>query len=69
MILGLLSLLLRALVVLAGTGMATFALLWHAPGDPAQTIAMARHRSLLSQDIVDEVRFLKPTVGFFEPPI
>ncbi|MEM6498139.1 MAG: ABC transporter permease, partial [Pseudomonadota bacterium] len=56
MIKGVLGLLLRAVVVLAGTGMATFALLWHAPGDPAQTIAMARHRALLSQDIVDQVR-------------
>ena len=37
------GLLLRAVVVLTGTALATFALLWHAPGDPALAIAMARY--------------------------
>ena len=42
------GLLLRAVVVLSGTAILTFALLWHAPGDPAQAIAMARFDALLT---------------------
>ena len=47
-----LGLLLRAVVVLTGTALATFTLLWHAPGDPALAIAMARYDSIVTQDIV-----------------
>jgi peptide/nickel transport system permease protein len=50
------SLLLRALVVLCGTAILTFALLWNAPGDPAQAIAMARFDALLTEDVIDQVR-------------
>lgn len=50
------GLLLRAIVVLFGTAILTFALLWNAPGDPAQAIAMARFDALLTQDVVDQVR-------------
>jgi peptide/nickel transport system permease protein len=49
-------LLLRAVVVLSGTAILTFALLWHAPGDPAQAIAMARFDALLTEDVIDQVR-------------
>ena len=51
-----LGLLLRAVVVLSGAALVTFSLLWHAPGDPALAIAMARYNSLVPQDIVDLVR-------------
>ncbi|MEM8577259.1 MAG: ABC transporter permease [Pseudomonadota bacterium] len=51
-----LALILRAGVVLLGTAVLTFALLWHAPGDPAQAIAMARFDALLTDDIIDQVR-------------
>jgi len=50
------GLLLRTLVVLAGTAFLTFALLWNAPGDPAAAIAMARFDALLSQEVIDQVR-------------
>lgn len=50
------SLLLRAVVVLTGTALATFALLWHAPGDPALAIAMARHNAILPTEVIDLVR-------------
>lgn len=50
------ALVLRAVVVLAGTAFVTFALLWHAPGDPAQAIAMARFDALLTEDVIDQVR-------------
>ena len=50
------GLLLRALVVLSGTAILTFALLWNAPGDPAQAIAMARFDALLSDEVIDQVR-------------
>ena len=50
------GLLLRALVVLSGTAILTFALLWNAPGDPAQAIAMARFDALLTEDVIDQVR-------------
>ncbi|MCP4818236.1 MAG: ABC transporter permease [Shimia sp.] len=52
----LVSLVLRAVVVLAGAAFLTFALLWNAPGDPAQAIAMARFDALLSEDVIDQVR-------------
>jgi len=50
------GLMLRALVVLSGTALLTFALLWNAPGDPAQAIAMARFDALLTDDVIDQVR-------------
>ena len=50
------GLLLRAIVVLIGTALATFALLWHAPGDPALAIAMARFNSVVSTEVIDQVR-------------
>ncbi len=53
---GILGLLLRALVVLTGTALATFTLLWNAPGDAATTIAMARFDTLLSDVVVAQVR-------------
>lgn len=56
MIATLLGLVLRALVVLSGAAIVTFALLWHAPGDPAQAIAMARYDALLTDEVVDIVR-------------
>ncbi|MFK7875583.1 MAG: ABC transporter permease [Paracoccaceae bacterium] len=51
-----LGLLLRALVVLSGTALATFVLLWHAPGDPALAIALARFGMQVPADVVDEIR-------------
>ncbi|APX10891.1 ABC transporter permease [Tateyamaria omphalii] len=56
MIAGVIGLVLRAVVVLAGAAILTFALLWHAPGDPAQAIAMARFDALLTKDVIDQVR-------------
>lgn len=50
------DLVLRAAVVLSGTAILTFALLWNAPGDPAQAIAMARFDALLTKDVIDQVR-------------
>ena len=50
------GLILRAIVVLSGTAIITFALLWNAPGDPAQAIAMARFDALLTEDVIDQVR-------------
>lgn len=50
------GLLLRAFVVLTGTALATFALLWHAPGDPALAIARARYGTVVSQEVLDFVR-------------
>lgn len=47
---------LRAVVVLAGTALATFALLWHAPGDPALAIALARYDAMVPAEVVDRVR-------------
>lgn len=46
------GLLLRAVVVLSGTALLTFALLWNAPGDPAQAIATARFDALLTEDVI-----------------
>ena len=51
-----LGLFLRALVVLTGTALATFTLLWNAPGDAATAIAMARFDTLLSEDVIAQVR-------------
>lgn len=51
-----LGLFLRAGVVLFGTALLTFALLWNAPGDPAEAIAMARFDALLSEDVIEQVR-------------
>ncbi len=56
MIRAILGLLMRAVVVLSGTAILTFALLWNAPGDPAQAIAMARFDALLTEDVIDQVR-------------
>jgi peptide/nickel transport system permease protein len=50
------SLLLRAAVVLAGAALATFALLWHAPGDPALAIALARYDAVVPTEVIDLVR-------------
>lgn len=50
------SLLLRAVVVLTGTALATFALLWHAPGDPALAIALARYDAVIPTEVIDLVR-------------
>lgn len=50
------SLLIRAAVVLSGTAIATFALLWSAPGDPAQAIAIARYNTFATEGFIDEVR-------------
>ncbi len=50
------GLVLRSIVVLMGTAIITFALLWNAPGDPAQAIAMARFDALLTEDVIDQVR-------------
>jgi len=47
---------LRTVVVLAGTALATFALLWHAPGDPAQAIAVARYDAVVSPEIMAQIR-------------
>ncbi|MEP3635746.1 MAG: ABC transporter permease [Paracoccaceae bacterium] len=56
MIVSLLGFLLRAVVVLAGTAVVTFALLWNAPGDPAQAIALARFDALVTEDVIELVR-------------
>lgn len=53
---GILGLLLRAAVVLTGTALATFALLWFAPGDPALAIALARHNAVVPTEVIDAVR-------------
>jgi len=52
----LLGLVLRAAVVLAGTALVTFTLLWNAPGDPALAIAMARHNALVPDDVLAQIR-------------
>lgn len=51
-----LGLLLRAGVVLSGTALATFALLWHAPGDPALAIALARFDAVVPAEVVEQIR-------------
>lgn len=47
---------LRAIIVLTGTALVTFSLLWHAPGDPALAIALARYDAMVSTDVIDIVR-------------
>lgn len=56
MIHAILGLILRAAVVLTGTAIATFTLLWNAPGDPALAIAMARFNAVVPADVIDQVR-------------
>lgn len=56
MILTILSFILRAVVVLSGAAIATFTLLWHAPGDPAMAIARARFATIVDADVVDQIR-------------
>lgn len=56
MIKDLLGFMLRAAVVLTGTAFVTFVLLWNAPGDPAQAIAMARYNALLTEEVIALVR-------------
>ncbi len=51
-----LGLVLRAAVVVSGAALATFALLWTAPGDPALAIAMARFDAVVTADVVAQVR-------------
>jgi len=51
-----LSLTLRAVVVLAGVAVATFALLWHAPGDPALSIALARFDATVGSEVIEKIR-------------
>ena len=51
-----LGLFLRAAVVLTGTALATFTLLWNAPGDPALAIAMARYDAVVPLEVIDQVR-------------
>ncbi|MEM1376060.1 MAG: ABC transporter permease [Pseudomonadota bacterium] len=51
-----LSLIARALVVLLGSALITFLLLWNAPGDPAAVIAQARFDAMIDQEIIDEIR-------------
>lgn len=55
------GLVLRAVVVLTGTALATFALLWHAPGDPALSIAEARYGTMVSAEVLD---FIRAEAGF-----
>ena len=50
------DLLLRAIVVLIGVVLATFTLLWHAPGDPALAIALARYDAQVSADVIEQIR-------------
>lgn len=56
MIATLAGLALRAIVVLSGTAIVTFTLLWNAPGDPAEAIAMARFNTILTEDVINEIR-------------
>ncbi|MEP5633394.1 MAG: ABC transporter permease [Tateyamaria sp.] len=51
-----LNLVLRAIVVLTGTALATFTLLWYAPGDPALAVAMARYNAVVPAEVIDQVR-------------
>ncbi len=56
MIRGVIAMMLRALVVVTGVAVATFALLWNSPGDPALAIALARHGTIVPADVVDHIR-------------
>lgn len=51
-----LGLFLRAGFVLTGAALATFALLWHAPGDPALAIALARYAEQVPAEVVEQIR-------------
>lgn len=51
-----LGLFLRAVVVLTGTAVLTFALLWNAPGDPALAIALARYQAVVPAEVIEEIR-------------
>ena len=42
--------------MLTGVSLATFSLLWFAPGDPALAIAMARYDAVVSAEVIDIVR-------------
>ncbi|WP_373636822.1 ABC transporter permease [Yoonia sp. BS5-3] len=42
--------------MLTGTALATFTLLWHAPGDPALTIALARFQAQVPDAVIEQVR-------------
>tara|TARA_R110002110_G_scaffold17648_2_gene75110 strand:- start:896 stop:1834 length:939 start_codon:yes stop_codon:yes gene_type:complete len=46
----------RATVVMTGTAFATFALLWHAPGDPALAIAIARFDAQVPPEVIEQIR-------------
>lgn len=50
------ALILRAVVVLTGAAVATFALLWHAPGDAALAIAVARYDTVVPPEIIARIR-------------
>jgi len=56
MIRDILGLLLRAFLVLSGTALATFALLWNAPGDLGLAIAIARYDAVVPAEVIDRVR-------------
>ncbi|MEL6234572.1 MAG: ABC transporter permease [Pseudomonadota bacterium] len=61
------GLLLRTAVVLAATALATFALLWHAPGDPALAIAIARYDAIVTDEVIAYVRADAGLDGGFWP--
>lgn len=56
MIAPILGLIARALMVLGGAALATFTLLWHAPGDPALSIALARFNATVDASVVEQIR-------------
>ncbi|MEM9852267.1 MAG: ABC transporter permease [Pseudomonadota bacterium] len=56
MILSIAGLIMRATVVVTGAAILTFVLLWFAPGDPAMAIAQARFATVVSGDVVDQIR-------------
>ena len=49
-------LVLRAFVVLTGAALITFVLLWYAPGDPALAIAEARYDTIVSTEVLEQIR-------------
>jgi peptide/nickel transport system permease protein len=51
-----LVLLSRTLLVVVGAALATFVLLWNAPGDAASAIAIARFDQVVSPEIVARIR-------------
>ncbi|MEM8871413.1 MAG: ABC transporter permease [Pseudomonadota bacterium] len=52
----LVEVLLRSIVVLTLTALVTFTLLWHAPGDPAMAIALARYDAVVPPDVLEQIR-------------